>query len=725
MFFLLSVGLVQSYQFTIYTFCNATSTTSALCHLSNNASSINGGYDYLVPTRGNLNRQTFSTSQAIAPNTCVESGNYYTSYVLNINYKCSNTVTADLKIRIYIGNSTNDFLGYSYDGYALCDNNLRSTAAVVNVTALKNYYNLTGKVRVHHEVGLIKTGGTGDLYVEGEGQLSCWKDYDVDKFLNVNGDFGETFNNVCETGIGYSVIPKEDNGVTHIVYDGYPDYCYIDTTGGSGLWDGISISPLQFYVPNNYRVDVAIDMEIKGIATNYVLELTNGRDYTDTRTFFVSTRKVYNFSFYNLSNATYRKFETILNAGSGAVVYSMSVALVNETPITTTTTPITTTTPTGTPPATTTTIPTNVDAEISQISVSDLNPTLDQEITIKVKVTNTGQDAWDFPVGISIGNGTVICNRDCYTDGLGDYVHTGLIHSGQTVQVERRFKVRRDYFSEGNSYNLYVGVYPYEYLPPSQAYDYKILTNYINIVPLEDKLDVNFQMVKASKPKVSKGDIVDITAYVVNSGSISYNFTIGMSIGLWSADGKYKTIQAPLIPPCNVECYADNKGDWVHIVIPPNYTDPVKRSFIVPDYFLDDSPFDVAVSVYTDEPERGGKLIAIYYEKNVSRTTTEPSATQILSGQAKSAIDAFLVMISSALSISLSLAKVMLAVFIELFVVYMIYRSGVAGSDNKIAIISAVLLLTFGFMAIGWIPIVVGILVILVSGLILYTVIRG
>jgi hypothetical protein len=232
-------------------------------------------------------------------------------------------------------------------------------------------------------------------------------------------------------------------------------------------------------------------------------------------------------------------------------------------------------------------------------------------------------------------------------------------------------------------------------------------------------------MVKASKPKVSKGDIVDITAYVVNNGSISYNFTIGMSIGLWNANGKYRVIQAPLIPPCNVECYADNKGDWVHVVIPPNYTDPVSRSFIVPDYFLDDNNFDVAVSAYTDEPEKGGKLIAIYYAKNVSKTTTEPSATQIISGQAKSAIDAFLVMTSSAFSISLSLAKIMLAVFIELFVVYVIYRSGIAGNDNKIAIISVVMLLTFGFMAIGWIPVIIGILVILVSGLIIYTIIRG
>jgi hypothetical protein len=487
----------------------------------------------------------------------------------------------------------------------------------------------------------------------------------------------------------------------------------------------LSISPLPFYVPNNYRVDVAVDIRVPSGTSSYTLKLTNNRDYTDVRSFSASGRNVYVFNFYNLNDTIYRKFEVILNVDSSTVVYSMSVALVNETPITTTT-PTPTGTPTGTPPATTTTIvPTNVNAEIAQISVNDLNPTLDQEIAIRVKVTNTGQDAWDFPVGISIGNGTVICNRDCYTDGLGDYVHTGLIHSGQTVQVERRFKVRRDYFNVGNSYNLYVGVYPYEYLPPSQAYDYKILTNYISVVPLEDKLDVNFQMVKASKPKVHKGDIVDITAYVVNNGSISYNFTIGMSIGLWDANGKYRTIQAPLIPPCNVECYADNKGDWVHIVIPPNYTDPVRRSFIVPDYFLDDSPFDVAVSAYTDEPEKGGRLIAIYYAKNVSKTTTEPSPTQILSGQAKSAIDAFLVMTSSAFSINISLAKIMLAVFIELFVVYIIYRSGIAGSDNKIAIISAVMLLTFGFMAIGWIPIVIGILVILVSGLILYTIIRG
>jgi hypothetical protein len=35
------------------------------------------------------------------------------------------------------------------------------------------------------------------------------------------------------------------------------------------------------------------------------------------------------------------------------------------------------------------------------------------------------------------------------------------------------------------------------------------------------------------------------------------------------------------------------------------------------------------------------------------------------------------------------------------------------------------MLLTFGFMAIGWIPVIIGILVILISGLIIYTIIRG
>jgi hypothetical protein len=484
------------------------------------------------------------------------------------------------------------------------------------------------------------------------------------------------------------------------------------------------ISPLTFFIPTNVNsISLKFNTLYGVYVQQFVVKLTNNYDCENIQTIELNRNGLYIVNFTGLNQCIVRWFDLEFKPTLQPADLNVDDFFVEITEVVPTTT--TTTTPTGTPPATTTTMPTNVNAEISQVSVSDLNPTLDQEITIRVKVTNTGQDAWDFPVGISIGNGTVICNRDCYTDGLGDYVHTGLIHSGQTVQVERRFKVRRDYFDIGNSYNLYVGVYPYEYLPPSQAYDYKILTNYINIVPLEDKLDVNFQMVKASKLKVHKGDIVDITAYVVNNGSISYNFTIGMSIGLWDANGKYRVIQAPLIPPCNVECYADNKGDWVHVVIPPSYTDPIKRSFIVPDYFLDDSPFDVAVSAYTDEPEKGGKLIAIYYAKNVSRTTTEPSPTQILSGQAKSAIDAFLVMTSSVFSISLPLAKVMLAVFMELFVVYMIYRSGLAGSDNKIAIISAVMLLTFGFMAIGWIPIIVGILVILVSGLILYTIIRG
>lgn len=374
----------------------------------------------------------------------------------------------------------------------------------------------------------------------------------------------------------------------------------------------------------------------------------------------------------------------------------------------------------------TTTLPYSINASISQISVSDNTPTIGQEIRIRVKITNTGQTPWNFPVGISIGKNGVYCNRDCYVDGKGDYVYTGNIHSGQTVEVERVFKFRDEYFDYGQSYDLLVGVYAYPYMPPSQAYDYKVLSNYFTIVPLEQKLDAFPISVKASKSKVAKDDYIDITSYILNNGSIPYNFTIGMSIGIWDTNtGVFKNYKTPLLPPCNTECYIDDKGDWIYAIIPPNYTDPIKRSFKIPDYFLDDNPFDVAIGIYTDKPENGGKLISISYFKNVSKTTTEPSMTQQLAGHAKSAIDAFIIMSSTAFGVPISGAKILFVVFIESLVVYLVFRYNQTGVDNRIVILSLVMLMTFAFTAIGWFPLILAILVILVCGLILYSIIRG
>lgn len=241
----------------------------------------------------------------------------------------------------------------------------------------------------------------------------------------------------------------------------------------------------------------------------------------------------------------------------------------------------------------------------------------EQIISVRAVVKNTGNVKSNLYVGMSIGDKDTgkWCNRLCYADGLGDYAVLYDVEPGGVRIAERKFKIRRDMFESGKYYDVRIGVYEQPYLPWENAIDKVERLDAIYI----RKLEVNAYAVRISvdKAEVAPKGIISITAWVYNAGTISYNFTLGMSIGLWDVQHgiPYPSPQYALIPPCNTECYKDGLGSWVYRIIPPNFTVPFTRVFEVPDYFPVNNTFDVAVGVWLDE---GETPVSITYFKNVS-----------------------------------------------------------------------------------------------------------
>jgi len=172
--------------------------------------------------------------------------------------------------------------------------------------------------------------------------------------------------------------------------------------------------------------------------------------------------------------------------------------------------------------------PPSLNATIVSYTISDSSPTVGQEISIKMKIRNTGPQSYNYWVGLSIGDNVTQtwCNRDCYTDGKGDYGRTGIIGQNEVVQVERKFRIRRDYFTEGSSYDVVMAVYDSPYLPWESAFDLEYVENGISVVSVEDKLFAYARNISIDKSTTSLKDNVRIKAYIENNGTLSWNFRV-------------------------------------------------------------------------------------------------------------------------------------------------------------------------------------------------------
>jgi len=264
-------------------------------------------------------------------------------------------------------------------------------------------------------------------------------------------------------------------------------------------------------------------------------------------------------------------------------------------------------------------------ATIVLYTASTANPTLWEEVTINAWIKNTGTNYATFKYGLSIGNDTSghWCNRDCYTDGLGDYATISLAPN-ETGVVTRRFTFdpTKYPFVEGGHYDLWQTVKNETLTDILYSH---IEYSYFTIAPFYTKASAYAYAVRVVPNPLNTRE-VDITAWIINNGTMTYNFTLGMSIGLFDAENGavYSYWRTSLIPPCNRECYIDGYGDFMYRLIPPNYTTYFTRKFRIADYFLEDSQYDVIIGTYTGE--HGENLIYYTYFKSVG---TVPRAINV------------------------------------------------------------------------------------------------
>jgi hypothetical protein len=318
-----------------------------------------------------------------------------------------------------------------------------------------------------------------------------------------------------------------------------------------------------------------------------------------------------------------------------------------------------------------------------EISAYDIpiNVLLDNTYNIKAWIKNTGGSLATFYVGLSIGNiypfpSGKICNRDCYQDGLGDYAQITL-SPGEGGLITRSFKFRSDYFTDGQNADVLLDVFNSPYQPPENAQARVNLTDYVSVS--QPAPFAYAQSCVASRSVVSLKDILSITCYINNNGTLRWNYTLGMSIGLWTVQSGhiYSSIQPPALTPCNLECYRDGLGDWVFKEIPVNYTSYFIRKFYIPDYFLLNNSFDVVVDIWSIPPTDGLPLISAVYFKNISYVSDIPSEEAQVAEGLRSSVDAGVDVLAVGLGTSVVGAKLLIWVLFDTVItVVVMYVSG-------------------------------------------------
>jgi hypothetical protein len=349
---------------------------------------------------------------------------------------------------------------------------------------------------------------------------------------------------------------------------------------------------------------------------------------------------------------------------------------------------------------------------------------LDGVYDIRVWIKNTGQIQKTFYVGLSIGDiypAGKVCDKDCYQDGLGDYAQVTLAPS-QTALVTRSFKFRDDYFTNGQQADVLLDVFDAPYLPPQYALNRVNLTNYITIS--QPAPFAYAQNCVASKDVTSRKDTIRIDCYVNNNGTMTWNFTLGMSIGIWSSapNGQILNYIPPWsLTPCNTGCYRDGLGAWVYAEIPPNYTDPYERSFYIPDYFLLNNSFDVESDIWTAPPDHGGRLISYVVIKNISYVSDIPSDLAVYGQAGKEAVSGAVSFFGDTFSTDITGAKfvfwTVITAVISVLAGYALREKGGGAIGSGIFILMIILgVVLKGVDGVSFIPSWVGVILVIISG---------
>jgi hypothetical protein len=360
-------------------------------------------------------------------------------------------------------------------------------------------------------------------------------------------------------------------------------------------------------------------------------------------------------------------------------------------------------------------------AKIINVTLSDYNPTIDETITATIRVMNNGTTAGEFPVGFSIGADGIYCNRDCYQDCFSpphpaqpspyfcDYASTGFIHPNQSVTITRSFKFNSNVFQEGKTYDVLATISYFPYSSPLQQYDRQIYSDAVNISTVVNKLRAYATNAVATPDHVQirnltmNEDVLSVDFYVINNGTLTYNYTIGASIGLWAVNttGTYTTTQSSLVPPCDTFCYTDDLGSWVYALIPPTFAAPIHREIRVPHYLLENNSFDLAVGIWTT-PDYvypyvvSPQLVSVTYFKGIGFIDL-PRARTVYPNIAQAGAN----VVGGFLGIRTDFAFMLIALLISIIVgIY----AGIKSHDGLTAAI-VILCMLFAFILIGWIPI--------------------
>ena len=182
------------------------------------------------------------------------------------------------------------------------------------------------------------------------------------------------------------------------------------------------------------------------------------------------------------------------------------------------------------------------DAEITGISISKQVANQDEVITVAICIVNTGNETFNFPVGLTIGyswnpSGRYFegesCNSECYVSG-GDYTYTGSLDPEEEVCILRDFKLKSDKFYNGKQYDIVVAVYNETYKPPTEALDLVYWRTAVYVT------DINYQYVDEVECDSGWGDYGQFKScltsdlyvpspcpdkYVIITPSVNYNFT--------------------------------------------------------------------------------------------------------------------------------------------------------------------------------------------------------
>jgi len=281
---------------------------------------------------------------------------------------------------------------------------------------------------------------------------------------------------------------------------------------------------------------------------------------------------------------------------------------------------------------------TATDVDISGFSTVPAYPLISDVISAGADVTNIGNTSDWFLVGLSIGKEGEVskwCNRDCYADDVtglypdfltaileakegvkrNDY-YPLFIEAGKVEEFSRKFSFMKDgekraLFEEGEVYDVWITVRDtnFNILSEKKYYDS------VNV----SLLDVEFIGITVLPGNVTKGGEIAVYVDLHNTGSVDYDFTLGMSIGI-NETRRW----------CNRECYSDGLGDYVTVsMLKDSYETGTRRLRLNHPMFVENESYDLWVAV-----RRNTDLEIIIQNKTFDAfTITPPLTTAEISGQ--------------------------------------------------------------------------------------------